>query len=62
MRLLTNSRDHSPMRKDRIPEDFARLFDELSRPVDPQAVRAGFKELSQWLGSPQQRWRAGVIN
>lgn len=48
------------MRKDRVPEDFNQLFDELSQPVDPNSVRAGFKELSRWLGSPNRQWQAGV--
>jgi hypothetical protein len=48
------------MRKERLPEDYARLFDELSRPIDPTAVRAGLRELSQWLGSPNRRWQTGI--
>jgi hypothetical protein len=60
MRSLTNFANHRGMRQDRLPDDYARLFDELSQPVDPKAVRAGLKELSRWLGSPQRRWETGV--
>ncbi len=60
MRSLTESGNYLGMRKNRIPDDFARLFEELSEPVDPAAVRTGLKELSQWLGSPRRRWQAGA--
>jgi|GEM_PF-4994332 len=60
MRSLTHSDYGRGMRQDRVPDDFARLFDELSKPVDPAALNAGLKEMSRWLGSPRRRWQAGI--